>query len=170
MIDLRTISYAYYVIWYTAMVISFSSSESSIFEVWTCGCCGLEKLDQDDNVGDAEMTYKGYLVVTKISLRHGEKYVLIENFVKVLYQLGKMKIFYKNIFYVISPFHYYLYINLTDNMLVRVDFDIWKNPPPVIGSSLDNLLISYFSFCLSDFSLVLSNLSSVLSNRFPTDS
>ena len=73
MINLRTVSYAYYVIWYTVMVISFSSSESSIFEVWTCGCCGLEKLDQDDNVGDAEMTYKGYLVVTKISSWHGDK-------------------------------------------------------------------------------------------------
>ena len=161
MINLRTISYAYYVIWYTAMVISFSSSESSIFEVWTCGCCGLEKLDQDDNVGDAEMTYKGYLVVTKISSWHGEKYVLIENFPSSSITTYFM-LFHRSIII--------LYLNLTDNMLVRVDFDIWKNPPPVIGSSLDNLLISYFSFCLSDFSLVLSNLSSVLSNRFPTDS
>ena len=47
-------------------------------------------------------------------------------------------------------------------MLVRVDLDIVKNPPPVIGSNLDNFLISYFSCCLSDFSLVLSNLSSAL--------
>ena len=54
-------------------------------------------------------------------------------------------------------------------MLVRVDLDIVKNPPPVIGSNLDNFLISYFSCCLSDFSLVLSNLSSVLLKRFCTD-
>ena len=62
------------------------------------------------------------------------------------------------------------YEYLTDNMLVKVDLDIVKNPPPVIGSSLDNFLISYFRFCLWDLSLVLSSFSSVLSSRFWTES
>ena len=60
-------------------------------------------------------------------------------------------------------------VYLTDNMLVNVDLDIWKNPPPVIGSSLDNFLISYFSFFISDFSVVLNSLSSVLLKRSCTD-
>ena len=55
-------------------------------------------------------------------------------------------------------------------MLVRVDLEIVKNPPPVIGSSLDNFLISAFRFCLSDLSLVLWSLSSVLLKTSCTES
>ena len=55
-------------------------------------------------------------------------------------------------------------------MLVRVDLEIVKYPPPVMGSSLDSLLISYFSLCLSDFPVVPSNSSSFLRIKFCTES